>query len=95
MNDSEFTKTPAPKKKTRKRITIPWRKNVLLLVGIGYFAVIIIFASMAWGSMTAENAYEIVKGPLMALIGGSLALSKDLVDNASGDSENTSNNNDN
>ena len=31
------------------------------------------------GGMTAEAAYEVVKGPLMALIGGSLAISKDLI----------------
>lgn len=29
--------------------------------------------------MTASDAYEVVKGPLMALIGGSLAISKDLI----------------
>lgn len=29
--------------------------------------------------MVAEEAYEIVKSPLMALIGGSLAISKDLI----------------
>ncbi len=29
--------------------------------------------------MTAESAYEVVKSPLMALIGGSLAISKDLI----------------
>ena len=29
--------------------------------------------------MTAAAAYEVVKGPLMALIGGSLAISKDLI----------------
>ena len=29
--------------------------------------------------MKIEEAYEVVKGPLMALIGGSLAISKDLI----------------
>ncbi|MYC81518.1 MAG: hypothetical protein F4X19_05420 [Acidobacteria bacterium] len=59
---------------------IPWRKNVLVLMGAGYAAVVVIFGAMVWpGKMTPEQAYEVVKGPLMALIGGSLAISKDLI----------------
>lgn len=59
---------------------IPWRKNVLCLVISGYVTLLLIFGAMAWkGGMTAEHAYEVVKGPLMALIGGSLAISKDLI----------------
>ena len=58
----------------------PLRINVLLLVGAGYVTLIAIFAFMALpGGMTADKAYEVVKGPLMALIGGSLAISKDLI----------------
>ena len=60
-------------------VRTPMRINVLLLVGGGYLAVVIIFVAMAVGSMTAEEAYEVVKGPLMALIGGSLAIAKDLI----------------
>lgn len=87
MSEPSNTEQPSgrtQKPKKRKRRGIPFRKNVLILVGIGYFAVLIIFCSMAFGEMTAETAYEVVKGPLMALIGGSLALSKDLVDNVPG-----------
>ncbi len=59
---------------------IPWRKNVLTLVIAGYVTLLLIFGAMVWkGGMTAEAAYEVVKGPLMALIGGSLAISKDLI----------------
>ena len=59
---------------------IPWRKNVLCLVIAGYVTLLLIFGAMVWkGGMTAEAAYEVVKGPLMALIGGSLAISKDLI----------------
>lgn len=58
----------------------PLRINVLILVGAGYAALLIIFIAMVWpGGMTANDAYEVVKGPLMALIGGSLAISKDLI----------------
>lgn len=80
------------KKKTLKeRIfgTIPWRRNVLALVAMGYVAILIVFLTLAFfGCMAAETAYDVVKGPLMALIGGSLALSKDLVDNVVGSSNN-------
>ena len=59
---------------------IPYRKNVLILVGVGYSTLLLIFFFMMWpGGTTAEIAYEVVKGPLMALIGGSLAISKDLI----------------
>ena len=35
---------------------------------------------MMWpGEMKPNVAYEVVKGPLMALIGGSLAIAKDLI----------------
>ena len=57
----------------------PLRANVLILVGAGYATLLIMFCVMAYGEMTAESAYEVVKGPLMALIGGSLAISKDLI----------------
>ena len=56
------------------------RWNVLILVGAGYITLLIMFTVMAWmGGMDADEAYDIVKGPLMALIGGSLAISKDLL----------------
>ena len=41
--------------------------------------VIFIFLVLEKTGMTAEQAYDIVKSPLMALIGGSVALSKDLI----------------
>lgn len=66
--------------KEERTMEIPWRKNVLCLVIAGYVTLLLIFGAMVWkGGMTAEAAYEVVKGPLMALIGGSLAISKDLI----------------
>lgn len=60
---------------------IQWRKNVLLLVLSGYVVLLIIFLSMMWpGNLAAKDAYDVLEGPLMALIGGSLALAKDLID---------------
>ena len=55
------------------------RVNIMLLVGMGYLTVGSIFASLAFGDLSAAEAYENVQNPLMALIGGSLALAKDLV----------------
>ena len=59
----------------------PLRTNVLLLIGGGYVTLLVIFMFLVFEKtgMTAEQAYDIVKSPLMALIGGSLALSKDLI----------------
>ena len=59
---------------------IPWRRNVLTLVISGYAVLFLIFVAMMWpGEMKADDAYEVVKGPIMALIGGSLAIAKDLI----------------
>ena len=59
---------------------IPWRKNVLVLVGAGYVTVLLVFGFLVWGGKTTPEAYKFIEPALMALIGGSLALSKDLVD---------------
>ena len=59
---------------------VAWRKNVLYLVTLGYGAIIVMFASVCiGGGVSAKDAYDMLEGPLMALIGGSLAISKDLV----------------
>ena len=54
------------------------RVNVLLLIGFGYATVLVGFVSIC-AVQGATEAYDAVKEPLMALIGGSLALSKDLL----------------
>ena len=59
---------------------VHWRKNVLLLVAMAYTALVLIFFALAWGPMTANDAYEQVHSAFMALVGGTLAISKDLVD---------------
>ena len=59
---------------------IQWRKNVLVLVGMGYALTLIVFIVLVFKtSMTVGEAYEIVAGPFMALVGGSLAIAKDLI----------------
>ena len=59
---------------------IPWRKNVLTLVISGYIVVLVMFLLMVLkGNMNPTDAYDLIQGALMALIGGSLAISKDLI----------------
>ena len=59
---------------------IPWRKNVLTLVISGYLVVLVMFLLMVLkGDMNPTDAYDLLQGALMALIGGSLAISKDLI----------------
>lgn len=56
------------------------RKNVLLLMLIAYSALLIVFGVLAWQD-SPTKAYEVISGPFIALIGGTLAIAKDLVDN--------------
>ena len=66
----------------------PIRWNVLLLVGGGYVATILVFVLLVVGrQMAGDDAYQIVQGPLMTLIGGSLAVAKDLLQLDSSESE--------
>ena len=67
------------KKPKRKKVVI--RTNVLLLMGTAYTVLIGIFAILVWGTdkITADTAWEMIKMPFMALIGGTLAISKDLI----------------
>ena len=62
-----------------KKQPFVWRGNVLILVGIGYLTVFFIFVGMIWKGCAAADSYDTISAALMALIGGSLALAKDLV----------------
>ena len=65
---------------------VQWRGNVLALVGMGYMLMLIVFVALLFEEgMTVSQAYDIVNGPVMALIGGSLAIAKDLIDGDSPD----------
>ncbi len=57
----------------------PLRTNVLILMGAGYVVVLAMFLLLVWQSADMAKAYDVIQGPLMALIGGSLAISKDLI----------------
>ena len=57
------------------------RWNVLILVGAGYTTILLIFATLALSTtVSPEQAYEAVQSPLTALVGGTLAIAKDLID---------------
>lgn len=55
--------------------------NVLVIIGGGYLTVAIVFLSLisTESSMSVEDAYSVIQAPLMALVGGSLAIAKDLI----------------
>lgn len=55
------------------------RLNVLILVLAGYAAVTAVFFGLTVNGINDAAAADIVNGPLMALIGGSLAIAKDLL----------------
>ena len=62
----------------------PFRTNIIAIIGLGYGTVLVGFLSL-WLSAgqpsvdAATAAYDAIKEPLMALIGGSLALAKDVL----------------
>ena len=63
---------------TQSKNGIPLRKNVLALMGIAYSILFLIFVVVAIFD-TPSSAYGIIGGPFVALIGGTLAIAKDLV----------------
>ena len=58
---------------------VGWRKNVLTLVGSGYAAVLAVFIILVAAAAPLDLAIDAVKGLLATLVGGSLAISKDLI----------------
>ncbi|MCY4243648.1 MAG: hypothetical protein OXD36_18155 [Rhodobacter sp.] len=58
----------------------PWRKNVLYLMTVGYATTFFVFLTMVLvAGKDVGTAYDMIAPPLMALVGGSLAISKDLI----------------
>ena len=57
-----------------------WRPSLLALVLISYGVLIVLFLVMVCkGGVEATEAYELLSVPFMALIGGTIAIAKDLV----------------
>ena len=59
---------------------IQWRKNVLLLLGMAYGSLLLIFSVMVASGITAKEAYEMLGVPFVALVGGTLTIAKDLIE---------------
>jgi len=60
---------------------VQWRKNVLMLVGMGYTLMTLVFVVLLFEEgMTVSDAYDVIDGPVMALIGGSLTVANNLID---------------
>ncbi len=69
---SQITQEPNPEK-------FPWRKNVLVLLSIAYLSMSLLFVVMVFSGMNPPDAYDKINPLLMALVGGTLATTKDLL----------------
>jgi len=58
---------------------IPWRKNVLVLLFLAYGSLMVLFVGMLFAGLGAKEAYDLIGVPFVALIGGTLAVVKDLL----------------
>ena len=58
---------------------VPWRKNVLALLGTAYASLLGILILLIAVGVDAKEAYNVISVPFVALIGGTLAISKDLL----------------
>ena len=65
--------------KKEKKPLLPWRKNVLLLMCIAYLALILIFVAMLVAGAEPASAYDKIGTPFVALVGGTIAVTKDLL----------------
>lgn len=61
------------------RKVLPLRINVIILVLSGYAVVFLTFVAMMLTGKDLVKSYSAIEAPLMALIGGSLTISKDLI----------------
>ena len=59
------------------------RINVLTLVCAGYAALLVVFVTLVVTGNADGSALELIEAPLMALIGGSIAIAKDVLTNES------------
>ena len=67
-------------KENQSKNSIPWRKNVLTLLGIAYLSLFGLFLVMVYSEVDPKEAYNLVGVPFVALIGGTLAVAKDLIE---------------
>lgn len=63
----------------RKRWIKPIRFNVLFLLIVAYVSLIALMVIMVSAGVDAMDAYDKISVPFVALVGGTLAVAKDLV----------------
>ncbi len=59
--------------------SLPWRKNVLAALFMAYFSLLAVFMLMLANGVQASDAFDAINVPFVALVGGTLAIVKDLV----------------
>lgn len=59
--------------------SLPWRKNVLAALAMAYASLLVVFGLMLLNGVDAKDAFNAVNVPFVALVGGTLAIVKDLV----------------
>jgi len=74
MSDDTECKT-----KTENKWITPIRVNVLALLLIAYGSIIGLFAILVGAGVDPKTAYDLIGIPFVALIGGTLAVAKDLI----------------
>ena len=80
QQNNEPRRTNAPGEPSQSQSKgINWRKNVLTVLGIAYAALLLIFVVMVLWGVEPKMAYDSVDTPFVALIGGTLAIAKDLL----------------
>ena len=60
--------------------SIPFRKNVFFVLMLAYASLLILFGVMVCFGVNPEKAYNLIGVPFVALIGGTLAVVKDLIE---------------
>ena len=59
--------------------SLPWRKNVLAALLLAYASLLVVFVVMLWAGAEPKDAFDAINVPFVALVGGTLAIVKDLV----------------
>ena len=72
MNDISWTQIVA-------KVVKMLRFNVLTLIFFGYGLIALIFLCLVLIGEHPDDSYEVLKEPIMTMIGGTLAIAKDLI----------------
>lgn len=67
------------KTNTENKWITPIRVNVLALLIIAYGSIIGLFAILVGAGVDPKTAYDLIGVPFVALVGGTLAVAKDLI----------------